>query len=255
MVESTTLRAHVPTAIPDLPGAEVAPQPSPRGLSVEDDGQRVRVRTAQLATQWLPDTPRHRHLAVVWFRLRVDAHGKALCTLPEVATLVESTNWPAASPPLEDCRACGADMRAFVRRKRKVEAAVVAGVLHALLQTPLASPTELGPRGTAPLGRDDLTAANLESAVEQLSGVPGLRTRRRQLAAGHVPYQEAWLLSEMRESLALPAPPPAGGRGPRVDRGRRIADPTALAARVTPDWPLAQVPGSLCWLTVRMTRF
>jgi hypothetical protein len=35
----------------------------------------------------------------------------------------------------------------------------------------------------------------------------------------------------------------------------RLADPTALAALVTPDLPLAQVPGSLCWLTFLMTLF
>lgn len=35
----------------------------------------------------------------------------------------------------------------------------------------------------------------------------------------------------------------------------RIADPTALAALVTSDLPLAQVPGSLCWLTFVLTLF
>jgi transposase-like protein len=35
----------------------------------------------------------------------------------------------------------------------------------------------------------------------------------------------------------------------------RLADPTALAALVTPELPLAQVPGSLCWLTFLMTLF
>jgi hypothetical protein len=30
----------------------------------------------------------------------------------------------------------------------------------------------------------------------------------------------------------------------------RIADLTALAALVSTDLPLAQVPGALCWLTV-----
>jgi hypothetical protein len=57
----------------------------------------------------------------------------------------------------------------------------------------------------------------------------------------------------MRESLSLPATLPAGGSVPSADRGMRIADPTALAALVTPDLPLAQVPGSLCWLTFLMT--
>jgi hypothetical protein len=68
-----------------------------------------------------------------------------------------------------------------------------------------------------------------------------------------VHYQEAYVLTEMLESLSRPATPPAGGSVPSVDRGMRIADPTALAALVTPDLPLAQVPGSLCWLTFLMT--
>ena len=67
--------------------------------------------------------------------------------------------------------------------------------------------------------------------------------------------QEAALLTEMLESLALPAPLPAGGSVPPADRGMRLADPTALAALVTPDLPLAQVPGALCWVTFLMTLF
>ena len=67
--------------------------------------------------------------------------------------------------------------------------------------------------------------------------------------------QEAALLTEMLESLSLPAPPPAGWCMPSADRGMHMADPTALAALVTPDLPLAQVPRSLCWLTCLMTLF
>ena len=33
----------------------------------------------------------------------------------------------------------------------------------------------------------------------------------------------------------------------------RLAAPTALAALVPPELPLAQVPGSRCWLTLLMT--
>ncbi len=58
-------------------GADPAP------LRVEVDGSRFRVRTAQLSTQWLPDTPSNRHLTLVWCRLLVDAHGKPLFTLQE----------------------------------------------------------------------------------------------------------------------------------------------------------------------------
>lgn len=224
-------------------------------LRVDVDGQRFRVRTPEVSTQWLLDTPSNRHLTVVWFRLMVDAQGKPCFTLQELAALVGSANRQAASQHLEDFRQCGEDFRAFVLRKRKVDAAVVEGVFTELLQTPLAGPTELVSRVNGRLGRTDLTAANIEGALEQISCVPVLRTLRRQLAAGQVHYQEAWLLTEMLESLSLPTTLPAGWSGPSADRGMRIADPTALAALLTPDLPLAQVPGSLCWLTFIMTLF
>jgi transposase-like protein len=194
-------------------------------------------------------------MTVVWFRLLVDEHGKALCTLQELAAVVGSPNRQAASQHLEDFRQGGEEFRAFVLRKRKVDAAVVEGVLQELLQTPLAGPTELVPRVNAQLGRDDLTAANIESALEQISCVPVLRTLRRQLEAGAVQYQEAHLLTEILESLSPPAALCASGGVPSGDRGMKLADPTALAALVTPNLPLAQVPGSLCWLTFLMTLF
>jgi transposase-like protein len=233
----------------------VEPGDDPAPTRVEVDGSRFRVRTAQFSTQWLPDTPSNRHLTLVWCRLLVDAHGQPLFTLQELAVIVGSTNRQAASQHLEDFRQCGEDMRAFVLRKRKVDPTVVEGVLHELLQTPLAGPTELGPRVQARLGRDDLTVANIACALEQISCVPVLRTLRQQLETGHVHYQEAWLLTEVLENLSLPAPQLAGWNGPSPDRGMQVADPTALAALVTPELPLAQVPGSLCWLTFLMTLF
>ena len=233
----------------------VDPEQGTEVPSVEVEGQRFRVHTPWFATQWLPDTPSNRHLTLVWFRLLVDAHGKPLFTLQELAVLVGSANRQAASQHLEDFRQCGEDVRAFVLRKRKLDATVVEGVLHELLQTPLAGPAELAPRVNAQLGRHDLSAANIEGALEQISCVPVLRVLRRQLETGHVQYQEAWLLTELLESQASPAAPYAGWSMPSADHGMRIADPTALAALVTPDLPLAQVPGSLCWLTFLMTLF
>lgn len=144
-------------------------------------------------------------------------------------------------------------MRAFVLRKRKVDTTVVEGVLHELLQAPLAGPAELAPRIQARLGRSDLSAANIEAAWEQISCVPVRRVRRRQLEAGQVHSQEAWLLSELLEHRSLPVPPPGGWSGPSIARGMRLADPTGLAALVTPDLPLAAVPASRCGLTFRMT--
>ena len=59
----------------------------------------------------------------------------------------------------------GERLRAFVLRKRKVDPTVVEGVLHELLQTPLAGPTELGPRVQARLGRNSHAGAQTFEAV------------------------------------------------------------------------------------------
>ncbi|HSF29892.1 MAG TPA: hypothetical protein VLK82_05395 [Candidatus Tectomicrobia bacterium] len=140
-------------------------------------------------------------------------------------------------------------------RQRKVDATVVEGVLQELLKTPLAGPTALVPRVNTQLGRNDLTTANIQSALEQISCMPVLQTLRRQLEAGKVPYQEAYLLAEMTESLANPAAPDARWGLPSADRGMRVADPTVITALVTPELPLAQIAGSLCWVIVIMTLF
>src|SRR3989449_7950448 len=121
--------------------------------------------------------------------------------------------------------------------------------------TPLAGRTKLVPHVQAGVDRHDLSVANIASALEQISCVPVLRGVRGRLEPGHVQYQEGWLLPELLESLPMPATPPAGWSMSPVDRGMRLADPTALAALVTPELPLAQVPGSLCWLTFLMTLF
>ncbi len=255
MVYDTTGLTQVCQGGPRLAQASGDTGGCPGQLHVDVDGQRFRVRTARLTTQWLPDTPSNRHLTVVWFRLLVDEHGKALFTLHELAAIVGSTNRQAASQHLEDFRQCGEDMRAFVLRKRKVDATVVAGVLEELLVTPLAGPTELVNRVNVRLGRGDLSVANIEGALEQISCVPVLRTLRRQLEAGHVRYHEAYLLTEILESLAPPPGLAAHWGLPSADRGMQLADPTALAALVTPDLPLAQVADSLCWVTFLMTLF
>jgi transposase-like protein len=255
MEYGTMMPAPAHEVITGSPHASGSTKHGAERLSVEVDGQRFRVQTASFATQWLPDTPSNRHLAVVWFRLLVDEHGKPVFTLQELSVIVGSANRQAASQHLEDFRQCGEDFRAFMLRKRKVDATVVEAVLAELLQTPLAGLTELVSRVNARLGRTDLTAANMEGALEQISCVPVLRTLRRQLTTGQVHYQEAWLLTELLERRSTPVVLGIGWSGPSADRGMRLTDPTALAALVTPELPLAQVPGSLCWLTCLLTLF
>jgi hypothetical protein len=231
------------------------PEPGTEGPSVEVEGQRFRVHTPRFATQWLPETPSNRHLTLVWRRLLVDAQAKPWFTWQELAVLVGRTNWQAASPHLDDFRECGEDRRGFVLRRRKVDGAVVAGILRELRPTPLAGPAALALRVNAQWGRHDLSAANIAGALEQIACVPVWRVWRRQFETGQVHDQEAALLAAMLESLSLTAPRPAGWGMPSADPGMRLTDPTALAALVPPALPLAHVPHSLSWLTFLLTRF
>ena len=54
----------------------VEPGDDPTPPRVEVEGPRFRVRTAKISTPWLPDTPSHRHLSLVWLRWLMDAQGK-----------------------------------------------------------------------------------------------------------------------------------------------------------------------------------
>jgi hypothetical protein len=73
------------------------------------------------------------------------------------------------------------------------------------------------------------------------------------LEADLVQSQEAYLFTEILESLSPPTGSYARWGLPNGERGMKLADPPALAAPVTPDLPLPQVTSALCWLTFRMT--
>lgn len=76
MAQATTIPAPVGTGLPS-PACEVLDTGHhTRRRRVEVDGRRVRVQTPQVSTPWLPDTPSHRHLSVVWWRLLGDEHGR-----------------------------------------------------------------------------------------------------------------------------------------------------------------------------------
>ena len=81
MAHDTTLPVQACKGISSPPGESSDNGAGAGRPHVEVDGQRFRVRTPRFSTQWLPDTPGNRHLSVVWFRLLVDEHGKALFTL------------------------------------------------------------------------------------------------------------------------------------------------------------------------------
>ena len=93
--------------------------------------------------------------------------------------MVGRAHRPAARPPLEAVRPGGDDVRAGGRRQRTVEAAVVEGVVPVRRQTPWAGPTAWVPRVKTRWRRHARTVAHRAGALEQLSGVPVRRARRR----------------------------------------------------------------------------
>jgi len=224
-------------------------------LTLEVEGNRFRVQTQGFCTQWLPDTPNNRQMAVVWLRLLVDERGKRMFTLQELAAIVKSENRQAASQHMEDFRACGQEFRAFVLRQRKVDATVAEAVSKELMKTPLVGATELAQRVNEQMGRSDLTAANMRAALEHISYAQVRPVLHQQVAAGKVHYQETYLLEEMMESLSTQAGQEAGLGTPPSDQGMWISDPTAIKALLTPDLPLGQISGSLAWITLLMTLF
>jgi hypothetical protein len=66
MAHHPTLPAPKRAGIARPPGGSLDPGQGPGGLRVDRDGQRLRVQTATCSTPWLPDTPSHRHLTLVW---------------------------------------------------------------------------------------------------------------------------------------------------------------------------------------------
>jgi hypothetical protein len=247
---------HGPTR-PD-PRGQRSPRPADEAIATGPlrgavDGQRGRVRPPTVATPGRPDTPSPRQRPVVWGRLLGNECGRPWCTRQALAPLVGRTTRQAARPHLEEVRQGGADVRAFVRRQRTVAAPVVDAGGQALLPTPWAGPAAWAPRVQAPWGRHARRVVNRADALEPLSWVAVLRTRRRPWEAGHGHDQDASLGTERLANLALPPTPPPGLRGPSGERGRRRADPTAWAARLTPALPLAPVPHARGGLTCRLT--
>lgn len=76
MAHCTTLAVQRGPGLPHPADEAREPGHSLGQLRVAVDGQRLRVQTPRVSTQWLPDTPSNRHLTGVWLRLLVDAHGR-----------------------------------------------------------------------------------------------------------------------------------------------------------------------------------
>jgi hypothetical protein len=95
---------------------------------------------------------------------------------------------------VERFRKCDSDFLHFLIRKRKIDSQVVEAVTQELLHDPLSEISELQQRVNAKLGRDDLSAANIKVALEQIPYRTVRDAIRRQIARGKAHYQEEHLI-------------------------------------------------------------
>lgn len=170
-------------------------------LRLEFEDNRFRVVTQVFQSEWLPDTPGNRKVIVIVLRSFQDENGKPLFTLQELAVIVESNNRQAANGHLEDFRNCGEDFYETLKRRQKVDDEVVRAVQEILRQDPLCKRVEIVRLTNEKLGREDITEANVDAALEQISCKEIRRILRKQLASGQAHYKEEHLLECLFEIL------------------------------------------------------
>jgi hypothetical protein len=97
---------------------------------------------------------------------------------------------------LQEFQACEEDFEAYLRRKRKVDAPVVAAVTEEVRQAPLASEPVLWERVSGRLKRTDLRPMNIHAALEQVPCTVIRSPLRQQWETGRFHPKEAVLLQD-----------------------------------------------------------
>lgn len=156
----------------------------------------------------LPDTWSNRKGLFVFLRLLCQPDtGKPLFTYQ---TLAEAFGYPDRRNVQNFMRefwACAGDVGAYLQRKRKVDATVVAAVQEELRRAPLVSDTVLCERVSERLDRTDLTLANIQTALDQVPCTAIRGPLRREWEVGQFHPKEAVLLQAVLRALLDEAGP------------------------------------------------
>lgn len=214
-------------------------------LSVVEKDNRFRVEGQGYFTDWLPDTPSNRKTILIFFRLLRDEEGKRIFTFQDLSVIVDSNKRQASSGYMERFRECGCDFLDFLTRKRKVDSEVVEAVLQELQYEPLATIRELQQRVNARLGRDDLSPANIKTALEQIPCQHIREALLKQIANGRAHYQEKYLLEEMMKSGKTTAIGGKAGIEVPETKGMSVSDPTSIRKLITPDVAISSISSPL----------
>ena len=166
-------------------------------MGVERKATQFRVVTQGFSTAWWEDTPSNRKAMVVFLRSLEDESGHALFTYAALAEVVGSSNRQAAHGIVGEFEDRGEDLRGFLERKRKVDGEVVLAVEAELEADVWVGMEALAARVNGRLGREDLTASNMATALEQVSGGKVRRWFLRVVARGEAHYKEGYLLDRL----------------------------------------------------------
>ena len=219
-------------------------------MDVYREGNRFCIEAQDIYASF-PDTEANRKTVVVLLRwLRQGREGHPLFTHQELALILKSDNRQAASEHAEQFRACGEDFEAFIRRKRKVDEAVVEAVFSELTCDPLCSCEVLGRRVQTRLGRTDLREANIRAAFEQIPYGRLRPTLKRLLEQGQagLAYREQALIEDLLSHFEAEDAPKAGLSMPFETPDRVLADPTSMRKLIQPGAGLDLVCAPLQWV-------
>lgn len=212
--------------------------------------------TTQAFSLTLLDTPANRKAVVVLLRAMSDEADVPLFTLQQLAAIVGSSNRQASSQHVEDFRACGGDMKALLQRDRKVDEGVVEAVRRELLTDPLVSTEALRKRVNARLARTDISWANIEAALEQISCRALRRVLQRRLCSGAAHYKERYLLDRLLCCFDQEAVPVSGLEAPQAqEEAPGVSDPSLIRTLLRPGKAMEGVPCCLRWIGVLMSLY
>lgn len=95
----------------------------------------------------------------------------------------------------------GNNIRDYLNRKRKVDEDIVKSVEEELFKDILANKEELAIEVNEQLGRDDITAGNIDVALEQISANQIRKIVKKEMSSGNLQYKEEYLLEEVLSAL------------------------------------------------------
>lgn len=149
--------------------------------------------------------------------------------------------------------ASGGNMRKYLNRQRKVDETVVCAIRTGLQQDVLAGKESLAQDVNRHLGRDDISASNIEAGFDQIPFSDVRPILKRQIDSGGVSYKESFLLKELMQRASPALGKRAGIESEDVSKGMKLSDPTAIRKLLSPNLPIGEVSRNLCVLVFVMT--